>query len=682
MSLAEKVEMPTEPASAARGALLDGRYRVDLSRPVDFLQQGSSLAVETVDIQDPTSELFAVIAGPYSFYRKSVAEALRGSRHGGMLDLLAEGIVRFSPLDIRAALVFERPRGGLVYQDGQGPVPESVILEKILPAIAASLLDLHREGVTHRAIRASNLFYTDIDRQHVVLGEAISQAPGMLQPTVYEPLESMMAHPAGRGDGLPAHDLYAVGILFVHLLGGALPGAGMSDEELYRGKLARGSYALLVEKMRLSPRMYDVLAGLLHDDPSRRWTAETLANWRETIKETPRRGGGDPRTTDKILFEDKEYNSPRVLARNMIRKPKAATAFLKTGRLAKWVKNSLRDEVRAEEIAELYSEGAGVGRSRTRDEATITAQAARLLDPKAPLWYRNVSFARNAIGPLLLDAYRDDSIELKKSIAELFGNGLLLSMAVSEFRENRARRTDWLPEGVITGCQDFMKISGDLGYGLERCLYELCPDTPCLSTLVLGSHVRNIAEFIEIAEKKLQASNGHGNPFDRHAAAFIATKSRGLDKYMKLLSLYSVGSVEHTLIQLRLFAALQALSHPGPLPGFAAWAEELLKPVFLKIRSRLRRDLVLQRFREARKSGDLTTILETTDLERQLQLDSREYQAAIAAVSEADRMVIYLMNGTEMRRALAERYGAWITSVLSVTALLTSAAFSALYFLG
>src|SRR5690606_28208238 len=127
------------------------------------------------------------------------------------------------------------------------------------------------------------------------------------------------------------------------------------------------------------------------------------------------------------------------------------------------------------------------------------------------------------------------------------------------------------------------------------------------------------------------------------------------------------GSVEHTLIQLRLFAALQALSHPGPLPGFAAWAEELLKPVFLKIRSRLRRDLVLQRFREARKSGDLTTILETTDLERQLQLDSREYQAAIAAVSEADRMVIYLMNGTEMRRALAERYGAWITSVLSVT---------------
>ncbi len=589
--------------------------------------------------------------------------------------------MRFSSLDIRYATVFERPRGGPVHKDGHGGMSETLILEKVLPPIAACLLDLHQGAMTHRAIRADNLFYSDSERQTIVLGEAISQAPGLLQPTVYEPLESMMAHPAGRGDGVPAHDLYAVGILFLHLLGGEMPGEGMSDEEIYRGKLLKGSFSLLAEKLSLSPRMYDILAGLLHDDPARRWNAEKLANWRDVIKETPRRGRGDTRALDKILFEEVEYGSPRLLARNMISKPKAAVELLRSGRLAKWVKNALRDEATAAEISEIQGSVANGPHAQARSETTAVTHMLRLLDPKAPLWYRNVSFSRNAIGMLMLEAFRQDNMEMKKSIAELFESGLLLNMAMTEFRDKRERRADWLPEASITGCQDYMKNGGELGYGLERCLYELSPETPCLSTLVLGSHVRNISEFIEIAEQKLLASNGHGNPFDRHAAAFIATKSRGLDKYLISLTLYPAGSVEHVLLELKLFAKLQALSHPGPLPGFAAWAEEMLKPVFLKIRSRLRREVVIQRFREARKSGDLGMILQATDLERQLARDRREYEEALAAAGEADRLAIFLMNGADARRAAAEGYGAWITSVLSVTALLASTVLSVLYFM-
>ncbi|MFC4272967.1 hypothetical protein GQF03_07235 [Sneathiella chungangensis] len=682
MSLAEKMDMPPESVPAGSGGMLEGRFRIDLSRPVDFLQGGVNMAVQAADMQDPSQERFAVVSTPYSSYRRQIAQLMMESRIPGMIDLLARGTVRFSETDVRYVSVFDLPRGGRLFTDSEGAIAENLVLDYVLPPVSAALLTLHRAGLTHRAIRADNLFFADAERSQVIVGEAITTAPGSLQPDVYEPQESASAHPYGRGDGTPADDIYAVGILMLHLLTGRLPGADMSADEIYRGKLGQGTFALLAEDLDLSSRISDVLAGLLHDDPKRRWNVETLINWRDAIKESPRRGRGDRRAFSKILFDGEEYNSPRLLAHEMTKRPKSAVELLQSGRLEKWVRNSLRDEDASKEISHIQSSSAGAPRGQKRNGTTAVTQATRLLDPDGPLWYRNVSFTRGAIGNLMLQAYQLDDTEMKKSIAELFESGLLLTMAVSEIRENKEKRAEWMSESAISNCFDYMKRSRDLGYGLERCLYELNPVTPCLSPLVLGSHVKNVPDFLTIAEKKLVSANGQGNPFDRHAAAFIASKSKGLDKYLKTLSYHAPGSVPHTLVQLKLFAKLQAVAHPAPLPGFAAWAEEMLKPVFAKIRSRLRREVISQRFKEAKKSGNLETILTATDIERQIAADSREYENALATATQADQMAAFLANGTEHRRAAANHYGAWITSVLSVTSLITSMVLSALYFMG
>ena len=46
----------------------------------------------------------------------------------------------------------------------------------------------------------------------------VAAPPGFDQPEIYEPIETEMAEPAGRGPGGPKHDLFALGMTAVAML--------------------------------------------------------------------------------------------------------------------------------------------------------------------------------------------------------------------------------------------------------------------------------------------------------------------------------------------------------------------------------------------------------------------------------------------------------------------------------
>ncbi|MEX1035400.1 MAG: hypothetical protein WDZ54_05550 [Sneathiella sp.] len=682
MTFAETLDTEPEPVAQGQNAVLRGRYRIDLARRLDFLGSGANMVVQASDSQDPSAEYFAVISSPYSLLRQRLAERMSESLIPGMVELMARGVVPFSETDSRYVSVFDMVRGGPFFNAANGPVTEKQIFDQVLPPVTQCLAALHKVKLTHRGIRADNLFFADEARQEILLGESITSAPGADQPMVYEPLESAMAHPMARGEGVPADDIYAVGVLIVHLLGGALPAADMSADEIFDGKINNGSFAFLTDSMTLSQRVSDLLAGLLQDDPRVRWSAEMLVNWRDTIKDTPRRGRGDRRGFSKLSFGEEEYNSPRLLGQAMRAKPMAAAELLKNGQLAKWVKSSLRDEEITTKISYIKMSAAGAPSGQKRNATTAVAQATHLLDPDGPFWFDGVVFSLGGVGSLLLWAFQEDDMELKKTLSELFESGMLINIVADESGGGKGRRFDWISEAELLSCMEHMRRKKDPGFGLERCLYQLNPLTPCLSPIVSGYYVRNVRDFIEVAEKKLISANGQANPFDRHAAGFIAARTRGIDKFLQPPSGSAPGSAAHALIELKLFARLQSGTHPVPLPGFCRWAEELLRPVFGMIMSRLRREVVNQRFQIAKKSGSLIEVLQATDIERQLAADAREYQGALATAANADRMVAYLAGATEQRRHEAAHYGGWITSVLAITSLVTSMVFSALYFIG
>jgi hypothetical protein len=81
-----------------------------------------------------------------------------------------------------------------------------------LRPVAATLDRLQTAGLTHRAIRVTNLLRSR-SGDGVVLGPAWSAPPGCFQPALYEPPHVAMCHKAGRGDGRIAGDVYVLGVV-------------------------------------------------------------------------------------------------------------------------------------------------------------------------------------------------------------------------------------------------------------------------------------------------------------------------------------------------------------------------------------------------------------------------------------------------------------------------------------
>jgi len=682
MSTAEAIDFEETVSRSDIAGILNNRFRIDLSAPLNFLDKGANKAFTASDVRDPSAKCYAVISNPYVPYRPELAHALKTTHVPGILDLLDYGAVKFDEADIRQIFIFSMPDGGMAINAQEGPMPERQILDVLVPHVMNVFRDLERIGFTHRAIRVDNLFFADEDRTEFVLGEAVTTPPGSDQPTVYEPLESANANIYGRGNGTLLFDTYALGVMILHLLTGQLPRQDLSADALFTAKLEHGSFTALTEDITLSSRVHLLLTGLLHDDPKRRWNLETLERWREIMHDRPQPGRGERRGLSAIAFLGKDYNSPRLLAQALTWDPKAAVKLLENDKLANWARNSLKDTEIADMISEVKPSSIGTSKGHKRDEMTATTQLISLLDTEGSLWFKGIAFAWGGLGPVLAYAFMKDPDGMKATLAELLGNGVLLTVATNDDDWSVLKRRGWLSMSKASDCFEFMKNQQQLGFGLERCLYELNPTIACLSPNLVGSDIKTLSQFIEIAEKNLLKSGGNFNPFDRHCAAFIAAKSSGLRKYFSRLGISKQGDAAHTVALLKMAGHLQKVHHPAPLPGFCNWMETLITPLVGNIQSELRRELVRKKFESVRSCGNIDAILSALDIERQVKLDDQEYIRAIDEYVGAERLVAQLQNGSGARKLAAAKYGHWIASVISISALATSMALSSLYFLG
>ncbi|MEH6401755.1 MAG: hypothetical protein V7750_00180 [Sneathiella sp.] len=671
-----------QPRSNKDAGVLRNRYKILLQNPVPIMDSGYNRAYKVEDLRDPSSQVFALISEAGVPFRDELAEKLTAKSAPGMVELHSHGVVQFDEGDFRYAFVFDFPSEGRVFTNQTGPLTEQEVLGKVVPRVIDTIIDMAGRGLSHRAIRADNLFYMDEGKLGMVLGECVSMPGGSLQPAIYEPLESANAHPFGRGDGNVMSDIYALGVLVCHLLGGVVPGEGRSQGDLYAAKLQQGSYAVLVPKIPASARTGFLLAGLLNDDPSRRWNIEVLKRWREGVYERPRPGFGDRRAPGPLVFEDVEYVSPRLLALALAKRPSQAFALLENGKLESWVRNSLNDKDAGMSINEIVSRANGTKRGLRRNEVQAISRVSAILDHQGAIWYRDVTFGRRGLNTLLAFAVKEGGA-MKNNMAELIESNLLIDIIYSDLnkRKNDKRKEEsWLKLGLATDCVEYLEKRDHLGYGLERCLYELNPSVSCQSTALGGAYVSDITDFLQILEYKALKAEGKINPFDRHSSAFVAARTKSLAKNFQKLATLNKESVDYTLTLLGIFSRMQNLSNPGPMPGLCMWVGKAITPLINKIHSELRREFVKSKYEKVKETGNIEKILQAIDIKNNLNRDEREYEQAIRAFAVVEHNIGVLGNGAEGRKFEAQKYGQWIASLLSISTLLSSMGLSYLYF--
>lgn len=645
--------------------LLHDRFELLYEQPLPALSTATATAFACRAKRDPQREIFAYVFQSGLPPRIDMVSALRGLDHPTAMKMLDFGVAHWPPdRKERPVVVFERPRGTrlarLLKQDRLAMGEEPITHYIIQPALQG-LRELKNRRVFHGCINPANMFLRESAATSLQFGECLSAPPGYSQPTVFETIERGMALPAGRGNGTMADDLYSLGVLVLSVLLGRVPGAGMDDRTVITAKIELGSYAALVGDLRLPVTMTELLRGLLMDDPGQRWILEDIDLWLSGRRLSPKQAHAPRRASRPLEFAGHEYWNPRALAQALGERPLAAHPLIERGDLQIWLRRSLEHDRMAGHVDDAVRTAGSGGGGPIEDRRLARVLIA--LDPAAPIRYRGKAAMPEGIGGALSEALvRGTGIQ---EIAEIVA-GLLPLFWVNMQPVPR-------PEHVPIA-KAFDQVRGYLdhttiGFGIERCVYQLNPQMPCASMILEHHCVLDLDSLLWALEAIADSEDRPQDPIDRHIVAFIVARTPDVgDRILVALS-HDAGSVERALGIVELLLTIQGVTRVHPLPRLCAWAVAVAEPAIERYNSRSLRERVRDELLRQAENGlfrNIFMILTNADL---LRRDALAFAAAqrefLVTQHSIEKRQDKLKNRHQLTLSIGRRTAAVAASVLS-----------------
>lgn len=166
-----------------------------------------------------------------------------------------------------------------------------------------------------------------------------------------------------------------------------------------------------------------------------------------------------------------------------------------------------------------------------------------------------------------------------------------------------------------------------IGYGIERCLYELNPDLTCLSPSLIHAAVLTPAEALLALEDVAAQPTRPSFPVDRHLAAFLMSRWRE----MNFLDMRDMGKPQRetkNLATLRILAGIQTQFKLENLPNLCHWMAELCSPLITHYHNLKARAGVQEEMSKAMKTGQLAMLVQILENRQALTQDRDDYHAA------------------------------------------------------
>jgi len=642
--------------------LIAGRFTVSLGQPMP--ESGGGLpCFAAKDSRSGDTPLIAIQVRRDSPARAHSLQML-GQPIDGLLTPLAHGPAPGPRGEAGYFVICPAPPGPPI-TGRLRPWPEAALISLALRPIALVLEKLAGHNVTHRAIRRNNVF-EGRRGQPLVLGAAWAAPPALHQPALFEPPYSAMCHPAGRGDGRIADDVYALGVLLLTLALGRVPLADLDDAAILRRKLELGSHAALVSEERLPALISDLLRGMLAEDPEHRPTPTLLldsavARSRRVAARPP------PRAQRALPVGETAVWDARTLAYALGTDAEQGIGALRSGTAVQWLRRSLGDVQLATRVDELVRQRlADTPGEEPRADAIMLMRAVTAIDPLAPLCWHGTALWPDGLGPLL--AASGDSalagklhdmvaVEAPANWGSLRPERCDVPMLRLEARQNRA----------------YLGTPGPAG-GRSRLTYMLNPLLPCASPLVADRWVMRLADVPAAIEAAITA-NPKAVPLDAQLAAFIGARG---DSRIETETNALTGNAQDVvnLPELRLLAELQVRYHPRPLPALAAWIAGAAAPMLALWMNRPRRRELTERLKALAAAGQLLPMLALLEDPPGRSADAAAARVAADELNRIDAELAAIAAGADERRAVATRLGQEIAAgagLLALTAMLALA---------
>ncbi len=647
------------PASGKENVyVLKERYSIDFSTPMVWLDSNGGKAYKVEDKINDKRELFALICNNKTSPRSSLLPYLKSIEHQGIMKLVEYGIVSYPLENSRnMALIYETPLGGRVI-DSNGNYSLKNQPDKFKNTLL-SLLSvtevLRGYGITHRAIRPENIYYRDEARENIILGDCIASFPAFHQPAAFETIESLAAMKEGRGNGNEKNDIYAVGAVMLQLYLGHPLLNELTDTEVLRLKLKKGSYSTLLDNDKVSMYYGNIFRGLLNDDEENRWTYSQTYSILEgkTITSTPT---SNERPKKSLTINNEKVYTTSDVSYALSQNPEEAYELLRSGKITDWIKNGLENEKLNTQIDKLLHTSG----ENASGKDLIISKLCILLNPRMPIKFKNLCFFPGGISKALFYAIKNN--ENLNNFYDLFNTDLIKSW-YQEQTSVRAPSNSGEFKAYIS--------RRDMGYGIDRIMYDFDDDLPCISPLLGDEFVNSAPRILRALDHTYASGKVTSMPYDKNIMAYLRCKlGKKIDGI--LTDINSGREALQASAILRLYTDMQNKYGPAQLPNLAKWLVSACMLVIksyhnLKYQKYLERELL-----KVHKNGKLHEITEIIENDEARQKDNLDYANALKnanlMISEKNNLINNTAKWNEEAKTVAMRFA----SMLAVLTMITS----------
>ncbi|MBP7721619.1 MAG: hypothetical protein KA155_03690 [Alphaproteobacteria bacterium] len=604
----EQAQGETVPAqadakkSAGRAASIKFDHNVEIFPDTRMPEYDSGDVKAYRAISRDKVNYFALVCERHLVPRTRSATNYAGLLNPFLVPLVAMGKIFWSPAgQERFVIIYKDVLGKRLMKETDYALDwrQDDVMNIVVKPMIGALVDFRNRDFAHGAIRPSNMFYTGpaSKPEKIVLGDCLALPSSYNQPVLYQTIERGMVAPIARGEATLTDDLYAFGVSLAVLMRSNDPLEGMTDDEIVRAKIELGSYAAITGKERFKGSILELLRGVLHDDPTQRWTLEEVMVWLDGRRLSPKQSIKEKKAPRPVLFSGEKYFLSSLLAMSLDSNPGDAVRLVESDDLNQWLIRSVEDDVALERVENAIKttreKGTGPGY-----EDRLVANLSIALDTKAPLRFRGLRMTGDGVGKAMAEA-----MVLRHEIqpfVDLFAQNIAFNwITVQENQHidvgNLISRFD--------SCRNFIR-HGKIGYGIERCVYLLCPEAHCLSDKFNDYHVLTPEDMVLAFEDLCKKGKAPINFLDRHCAAFLSVKdSKVIDTY--LFDLASWEDYKKILGNLKCLATIQERSSMPMLPGLASAFMETIDVICERYHDRDVREKLQKSVARYAAEGDL-----------------------------------------------------------------------------
>ena len=661
----ESLIQPETESNGEIGAnkfLVKERFEIDYSQPLPWLDCNGAKAYRVIDRIDTKRGLFALLCSNKTCPRSTILPYIKSLECRSLMKLVEFGIVTWLPEKSRnLALIYKIPYGK-VFEGGKTTldIRNSEKFKSTLISLLSAIEALKNYNITHRAIRADNLYYANADKTEIMIGDCCASFPGFHQPSAYETIENMLSIPEGRGNGNEKNDIYAIGAVMMALYLGHELGSDLSTPELLRIKLKKGSYQALLADDHIPNQISPILRNLLNDN------IENRLNYLQAYNLLDGKAGnysssslGD-RPKKTISFNGEKFYNARDFAIAISTTPEDAYELVKSGKLLDWIKNGLENEKLAGKIEKLlaaFPEG-------TTSLDIIISKICILLAPDLPVKLNNLCLFPDGTPKAIFYALRNNMET--KIFHELF-SGELIKLWYQE-QEHMRSPANAAEFRIYINRQD-------IGYGLERIMYDFDDDIPCVSPLLGDEFVNSPTRILRALDNTYARQIVKSMPYDRNIIAYLRCKmGKKIDGILTDLAT-NKDYLQASAI-LRLYTSMQNKFGPAQLPHLSQWLASSSVAIIksyhnLKYQKFLERELL-----KINKNGKLHELCDILEDEEARNKDKANYTKAVSDINFLLAEKNKIINNSSKLDDDARNTAIRFTSILAIMVMLASFLFN------